>query len=93
MTLGGDCGVTIPFATSDEQACGFSDIQQKYIVKQGRYKKRWQRTLARRRNYNEAKRRAARHQRYAVDVRRDAAHKTALRWLVTTVTSCMSSKR
>lgn len=81
QTLGLDRGVNIPLATSDGRAFGFTDIQLKSLSKQDKHRKRWQKRLARctkgsiRRE--KAKRRAAGHSRYAVDVRRDIAHKTS----------------
>lgn len=81
MTLGIDRGVALPLATSDCRSFGFSEIQEKRIGKQDKYKKRWQRRMARRvkgsDNYHKARRRVARHQRYGVDVRRDVAHTTS----------------
>ena len=81
MTVGLDRGVNIPVATSDGRSFGFTDIQLKRIKAQDKHKKRWQKRLARctkgSNRREKAKRRAAGHMRYAVDVRRDAAHKTS----------------
>lgn len=81
MTVGLDRGVNIPLATSDGRAFGFTGTQLKRIKAQDKYKKRWQKRLARctkgSNRREKAKRRAAGHTRYAVDVRRDVAHKTS----------------
>ena len=81
VTVGLDRGVNIPLATSDGQTFGFTAIQDKRLLVQERYKKRWQRRQARRtkgsKNWAKAKRKVARYQRYGADVRRDVAHKTS----------------
>lgn len=81
MTAGLDRGVTLPLAGSDHQQFGFSEVQQRRIEKHERYKKRWQRHLARRTKAStgwvEAKNKVARYQRYDSDVRRDVAHKAS----------------
>jgi putative transposase len=81
VTVGLDRGVNIPLAASDGQTFGFTAIQDKRLLMQERYKKRWQRRQARRskgsKNWAKAKRKVARYQRYGADVRRDVAHKTS----------------
>lgn len=81
MTVGLDRGVALPLAGSDRQQFNFSEVQQRRIEKQERYKKRWQRRQARRTKgsagWVKAKRKVARYQRYGGDVRRDLAHKTS----------------
>jgi len=83
MTVSGDRGVTIPFATSDNRAFRFSEVQQRRMARQEKHKKRWQRRMARRikgsSNWHKARQRVANHQRYAADVRRDFAHQTSYR--------------
>lgn len=78
-TTGLDRGVNIPLVNSEGMEFRVSKIQQKRIVKQDRHKKRWQRRLARRikgsAGYAKARRKLARYQRYAADVRKDLAHK------------------
>jgi putative transposase len=81
QAIGLDRGVNIPLATSDSRAFGFTDIQLSRLFKQDKHRKRWQKRLARctkgSNRREKAKRRAAGHTRYAVDVRRDVAHKTS----------------
>ncbi|QKE42373.1 MAG: transposase [Ferrovum myxofaciens] len=81
MTAGLDRGVNLPLAGSDGQKFGFSKVQDKRLLAQERHKKRWQRRQDRRTEYSsgwfKAKHKAARYQRYGVDVRRDVAHKTS----------------
>ena len=81
MTAGLDRGVALPLAGSDGQQFGFSEVQEKRLLKQERHKKRWQRRQARRvkgsAGWVKAKRRVARYQRYGADVRREVAHQTS----------------
>jgi putative transposase len=81
MTVGADRGVTIKMACSDGQQFGFSESQVKKLDKQEKYKKKWQKRLARRvkgsAGREKAKRKVARYARYAGDMRRDVAHKTS----------------
>ncbi len=81
MTLGLDRGVALPLAGSDGQQFGFSEVQDKRLLKQERHKKRWQRRQARRTQgsagWVNAKHKVARYQRYGADVRREVAHKTS----------------
>lgn len=81
MTVGLDRGVNLPLAGSDQQQFGFSEIQQRRIEKQERFKKRWQRRQMRRKpgssGWLKAKCRVAKHSLYSADVRRDVAHKTS----------------
>ena len=81
VTVGLDRGVNLPLASSDGQRFGFTAIQDKRLLAQERYKKRWQRRQARRvkgsKNSFKAKHKVARYQRYGADVRRDVAHKTS----------------
>lgn len=81
QTIGLDRGVNIPLATSDGRAFGFTGTQLKRIKAQDKHKKHWQKRLARctkgSNRREKAKRRVAVHTRYAVEVRRDVAHKTS----------------
>lgn len=81
MTVGIDRGIAIPFACSSGQDLDFSGIQKHRIAKQERYKKRWQKIQARRKDGSNRKRKAkarvAAYSRYAADVRRDFAHKAS----------------
>jgi putative transposase len=81
MTVGLDRGVNLPLAGSDCQRFGFSDVQDKRLLRQERHKKRWQRRQARRTKgsagWVKAMRKVARYQQYGADVRRDVAHKTS----------------
>lgn len=81
MTVGLDCGVAIPVATSDGHAFDFSPVQKARLDQNTLSKKRWQRRQARRtkgsKGWIKAKRRVARYSRYGADVRRDVAHKTS----------------
>lgn len=81
MTVGCDRGVAKQIAASNGREFGFSAIQKKRIAKQDKHKRRWQKIMARRvrasNNYHKARRRAARYERYAIDVRRDLAHQTS----------------
>jgi putative transposase len=83
LTLGLDRGVTVPLVGSDRQKWDISAAQQRKINQQERYKKRWQRRLARRVKGSGrsecAKRRVARASLYAADVRKDFAHQTSHR--------------
>jgi putative transposase len=83
LTLGLDRGVTVPLVGSDRQKWDISAAQQSKINQQERYKKRWQRRLARRVKGSGrsecAKRRVARASLYAADVRKDFAHQTSHR--------------
>jgi putative transposase len=83
LTLGLDRGVTVPLVGSNRQMWDISAAQQNKIIQQERYKKRWQRRLARRvkgsGRREDAKRRVARASLYAADVRKDFAHQTSHR--------------
>ena len=73
----------MPLAGSDRQKWDILPAQQRKINQQERYKKRWQRRLARRvkgsGRSERAKRRVARASLYAADVRTDSAHQTSHR--------------
>ena len=81
MALGLDRGVNLPLASSDGQQFEFRAIEKKRLKKQEKFKKRWQRRLARRvkgsGRREKAKRRVAQCQRYGADVRRDFCHQTS----------------
>ncbi len=80
-TLGGDRGVAKPLATSDGQVFDLLPVQKPRIQKTRRQRQRWQRRAARRKkgsqNQKKAYRKAARYQRYEVNVRQEYAHQTS----------------
>ena len=74
-----DRGVAVPVYTSDGEALGFTDAEQKRLAKRERQIKRWQKKLDRReegsRGYRKARHRIARAHQYRRNVREDRAHK------------------
>ncbi|MHC1745490.1 MAG: RNA-guided endonuclease InsQ/TnpB family protein [Syntrophobacteraceae bacterium] len=81
LTLGADCGVVVPLATSDGASYGFSEAQKKRLQKKEARRKRYERRMARRQKGSNRWKRAAlavaRIHAHAGNVRDDFAHKTS----------------
>ena len=80
-TIGADRGCEIPLATNKLGDFDFSQVQAQRMLKEQKYKKKWQRIQARRtkgsNRYRKACQRVAHYQRYGANVRNDYAHKTS----------------
>ena len=80
-TVGLDRGVAVPLAASTGQTWDFSPVQRQRIARQAKYRKHWQRKVARRvkgsRRREAAKRRVSRAYDYATNVRCNFAHKAS----------------